>query len=460
VVGALTSVDEDAGDTVTLELSGTDAGSFEIVDGNLQLKSGISADYETQASYSVTVTGTDSDGLTTSQDFTVNVNNLNDNSPIISSDSTYSMAENTNSVGTVTATDADGESLTYTITGGDDSGLFTIDSSTGELTLQAKTNGISTTDTDLPVTLTNMVDNGDGTYTADIEIDPAFANFAALSGYTIWFSTDNTNISFTKNDINLTADGSIEQVSLLSDGRIKVLSLHDSTNTLEAGKIGTITFTAAAGSGDLPITIETKLTGGDKDSIDAANSTVDTTVYQFTIVRTDVDFEAPADTGSDNIYNVTVQVSDGENTDSQDIVVTVTDDAAAGPTANVSVDAEGIGDPGITLPVNPVDPGIVITDEGDPSGMNLWTNEFDLNSITLPETVLDTANETTDPTDLNGFLGFESDSLALNFDAFSEDFLVADAQPVKTVELSNSHAVMDHYQDSLLDDLVYSSELG
>jgi hypothetical protein len=95
-----------------------------------------------------------------------------------------------------------------------------------------------------------------------------------------------------------------------------------------------------------------------------------------------------------------------------------------------------------------------------PSGMNLWTNEFDLNSITLPETVLDTANETTDPTDLNGFLGFESDSLALNFDAFSEDFLVADAQPVKTVDLSNSHAVMDHYQDSLLDDLVYSSELG
>ena len=233
--------------------------------------------------------------------------------PVISSDSAYSMVENSNSVGTVTASDADGETLTYTISGGDDAGLFTIDSATGELTLQAKTNGISTTDTDLPVTLTNMIDNGDGTYTADIEIDPAFANFAALSGYTIWFSTDNDNISFTKDDINLTADGSIEQVSLLSDGRIKVLSLHDSTNTLEAGKIGTITFTANAGTGDLPITIETKLTGGDKDSIDATNSSVDTTVYQFTVVRTDVDFEAPVDANGDNIYNVTVQVSDGVN---------------------------------------------------------------------------------------------------------------------------------------------------
>ena len=78
-IGTLTAVDEDAGDSVTFSLSGTDADSFEIVEGKLQLKSGISADYETQTSYSVTVTGTDSDGLTTSEDFTINVNNLNDN---------------------------------------------------------------------------------------------------------------------------------------------------------------------------------------------------------------------------------------------------------------------------------------------------------------------------------------------------------------------------------------------
>jgi hypothetical protein len=130
--------------------------------------------------------------------------------------------------------------------------------------------------------------------------------------------------------------------------------------------------------------------------------------------------------------------------------------------SSASNSVAGIREQGLIIDDNN-DNGITATDDSIkdiPSGMNLWTNEFDLNSITLPETVLDTANETTDPTDLNGFLGFESDSLALNFDAFSEDFLVADAQPVKTVDLSNSHAVMDHYQDSLLDDLVYSSELG
>ena len=453
-IGTLTAVDEDAGDSVTFSLSGTDADSFEIVDGKLQLKSGISADYETQTSYSVTVTGTDSDGLTTSEDFTINVNNLNDNSPVISSDSAYNMVENSNSVGTVTASDADGETLTYTISGGDDAGLFTIDSATGELTLQAKTNGISTTDTDLPVTLTNMIDNGDGTYTADIEIDPAFANFAALSGYTIWFSTDNANISFTKDDINLTADGSIEQVSLLSDGRIKVLSLHDSTNTLEAGKIGTITFTATAGTGDLPITIETKLTGGDKDGIDATNSSVDTTVYQFTIVRTDVDFEAPVDANGDNIYNVTVQVSDGVNNTTQDIQVTVTDDTAAGASTRVIDNSADITD-------NDTDDSGMDIDIMDGTGLsdpNLWANEFDSSTILLPDAVISESDA--ESVDLNGFLGFETDSLGLNFDVFSGDPISIDLESVKPTYSSTSNSVMDHYEDSLTEDLVYSSEIG
>ena len=177
-----------------------------------------------------------------------------------------------------------------------------------------------------------------------------------------------TIFSFTKDDINLTADGSIEQVSLLSDGRIKVLSLHDSTNTLEAGKIGTITFTANAGTGDLPITIETKLTGGDKDSIDATNSSVDTTVYQFTIVRTDVDFEAPVDANADNIYNVTVQVSDGVNNTTQDIQVTVTDDTAAGASTRVIDNGSDIAD-------NDTDDSGVDIDIMDGTGLsdpNLW----------------------------------------------------------------------------------------
>ena len=36
------------------------------------------------------------------------------------------------------------------------------------------------------------------------------------------------------------------------------------------------------------------------------------------------DFEAPTDAGADNVYNVTVQVSDGANTDTQAIAVSIT----------------------------------------------------------------------------------------------------------------------------------------
>ncbi len=36
------------------------------------------------------------------------------------------------------------------------------------------------------------------------------------------------------------------------------------------------------------------------------------------------DYENPADAGANNIYDVTVQVSDGSLTDTQDIAVTVT----------------------------------------------------------------------------------------------------------------------------------------
>ena len=36
------------------------------------------------------------------------------------------------------------------------------------------------------------------------------------------------------------------------------------------------------------------------------------------------DFETPTDAGANNVYNVQVQVSDGTNTDTQDIAVTVT----------------------------------------------------------------------------------------------------------------------------------------
>ncbi|MDP6725589.1 MAG: cadherin domain-containing protein, partial [Arenicellales bacterium] len=80
MVGTLSAAIDDINATheYTYTLSGDDADSFEVVDGQLKLKDGVSANYEVQNSYAVTVTATGSGGLTTSEDFTVTINDLND----------------------------------------------------------------------------------------------------------------------------------------------------------------------------------------------------------------------------------------------------------------------------------------------------------------------------------------------------------------------------------------------
>ena len=69
-------------------------------------------DYETKFSYTATVTASDGANSST-QDITVNITNVNDNTPSITSSATFSVAENQTSIGTVTATDADGDTLTF-----------------------------------------------------------------------------------------------------------------------------------------------------------------------------------------------------------------------------------------------------------------------------------------------------------------------------------------------------------
>ena len=89
---------------------------------------------------------------------------------------------------------------------------------------------------------------------------------------------------------------------------------------------------------------------------------------------------------------------------------------------------------------------------------NLWANEFDASTILLPDAVISESDA--ESVDLIGFLGFETDSLGLNFDVFSGDPISIDVESVKPTYSSTSNSVMDHYEDSLTEDLVYSSEIG
>ena len=103
---------------------------------------------ETQGSDTLTMVTSDlgntgSGGAKTDTDtIAITVTAVNDNSPVISSGASASVAENTTAVLTVTATDADlpAETLTYSIAGGDDADAFNIDASTGVLTFKSAPN--------------------------------------------------------------------------------------------------------------------------------------------------------------------------------------------------------------------------------------------------------------------------------------------------------------------------------
>ena len=99
-----------------------------------------SPDYETKSSYTGTVTA--SDGVfSTTQDITVNVNDLNDNDPIITSNTTFTVNENQTGVGQITVSDGDANSsFTFAIVSDyEDGALFNVDSD-GVITFKANAN--------------------------------------------------------------------------------------------------------------------------------------------------------------------------------------------------------------------------------------------------------------------------------------------------------------------------------
>ena len=77
-----------------------------------------SPDYETKSEYELVISVTD--GIDTlDKGVSVKLNNLNDNIPLFASESVFNADENQTSIGVVLATDADGDSLTYTVSDSD-----------------------------------------------------------------------------------------------------------------------------------------------------------------------------------------------------------------------------------------------------------------------------------------------------------------------------------------------------
>ena len=160
---SVSDVDED---DLTLTLSGTDADSFNLsTDNVLTFKE--APDFETKSSYSITLSLTDGTETVT-KDMTIAITNLNDIAPVFTSEATFSAAENQTAIGTITATDADGDSVTFTVSGSElvitSAGVLTFASapdyeikSIYSATVTA-TDGTNPTTQDITVNITNLND--------------------------------------------------------------------------------------------------------------------------------------------------------------------------------------------------------------------------------------------------------------------------------------------------------------
>ncbi len=232
--------------------------------------------------------------------------------PVITSDgagatASVNAAENQTAVTDVNATDANGDTLTYSISGGADQAKFSINATTGVLTF------LSAPDFETPTDA-----GANNVYDVTVQVSDGSL-------------TDTQAIAVTVTDV---AEGGNVAPEITSNGGGATAAVNAAENQTAVTDVNA----TDANAGD---TLTYSLSGG----ADQAKFSINSSTGVLTFV-TAPDREAPTDVGANNVYEVTVQVSDGALADTQAISVTVTNvnDVApqivsngGGATASVSV---------------------------------------------------------------------------------------------------------------------------
>ena len=185
-VGTVSGSDVDNGDDLTYVITAGNVGEVFAIDsdtGRITVADNSSLDYETTPSYSLTVRVTDGGGLSDTATITIDIIDAND--PPTIEDAVFTVQEDASNaalVGTVSANDIDfGDSLGYEITAGNDDGIFTIDPTTGEISV-ADASGLNyETMTSYELTV-RVSDQSDSYGTAAITINVTDVNEAPTVG--------------------------------------------------------------------------------------------------------------------------------------------------------------------------------------------------------------------------------------------------------------------------------------
>ena len=209
-VTTLTTTDADTNPTVTYSIAGGADSAIFNLDNSGVLTLAFAPDYEfNEVGYEVIVTA--NDGVnTTDQTISVTVEDVNDNAPVFTSASAFTIDENTTAVTTLVTTDADTNStVTYSITGGADASSFAL--TAGVLTISGTDYESGKTDYEVIVTANDGVNTTDQTISVTVEdVNDNAPVFTSASAFTIDENTTAvTTLATTDADTNSTVTYSI-----------------------------------------------------------------------------------------------------------------------------------------------------------------------------------------------------------------------------------------------------------
>jgi VCBS repeat-containing protein len=285
IIATISASDPDAGASLSYSLvdsngakdegllsidSSTGAVAF-ISAPNFEMPADVGADNKIE--FSVLV----SDGsLEVSQDYSFSITNVNE-APTIST-SSFSIAEGSTAIGTIAASDPDASStLSYTISG-TDSSKFSINASSGAVAFLSPPNFESPTDNGLDNTYNFTVTVSDGSLSSSQSIAVAVGNVNEAPSFSI-----------------ASAQSYVENSGA--------------------------TISVAANDPDASSSLTYTLSGADASKFTISSSGV----LSFSSAP---DYESPSDSGSNNVFNVSVAVSDGVNSSSVALVISLADDTS------------------------------------------------------------------------------------------------------------------------------------
>ena len=269
------------GDPLSYSLSGTDAALFTIDANTGAVSFRAAPDFEAPGDadrdnvYDIIVTASD-DTNSTEQPVAITVTNENDNPPAFTSPATVRVAENQVAAYEAAAADADGDSLSYSLSG-TDAALFTIDANTGAVSFRAAP------DFEAP---------------GDADRDNVYDIIVTAS--------DDTNS--TEQPVAITVTNENDNVPAFT-----------SPATVRVAENQVAAYEAAAADADGgPLSYSLSGT-------DAALFTIDANTGAVSF-RAAPDFEAPGDADGDNVYDIIVTASDDTNSTEQPVTITVTNE--------------------------------------------------------------------------------------------------------------------------------------